>query len=506
MNMFTISEFSKKTGLTPRTLRFYEQKGLLSPNTKMWSNHRMYGEQELLAVEKILFLKSCDLTIREIQELLLKEIDLTLLGSKLKVKLSALIEEAKLGKEKISNIENLLRFISEIDDKHSSSIFKLKEEQVSYETFKNEMLDFISSEKLSGAIYQDFMEREDACYNSDQKLQFLQAMKSIIQKAKDEEVEIGFLRGPASNTFFLYQQGLSTVNPVIEGLMPERLYNSGHLDLWFDAEYSKADLLQKYADELNEKLNFGGVTVFKSPIIEIVKNVERRLEKKPSYEKVSFDSKEILAPFQKGNLKYIFYFDLSSSTVGQMQNFNIINEESFFSRMNISSYSDVMNVSSLSSRPDEKFKLRKETYLKASQGVLPYGFGMTEIDQILEESHGMILYQEQVSEIIHILTGWDFFKCDLARRILGKQDFESELFNELQEMIQNDALCILKDETRWTFCKAHLLSSRDLVRKTIYLLNHHPDIYLEEISKFETANNVSWTEIGFKSTSMKVLC
>jgi len=63
---FTISEFGKKARVSVRTLRFYEEIGLLVPVRKNSSGHRLYGLAELAKLQQIQSLKFLGYSLREI--------------------------------------------------------------------------------------------------------------------------------------------------------------------------------------------------------------------------------------------------------------------------------------------------------------------------------------------------------------------------------------------------------------------------------------------------------
>ncbi len=48
-----IGEVAERTGVTQRTLRFYEEKGLLRPPTRMEGGFRLYSDQDVKRVEHI---------------------------------------------------------------------------------------------------------------------------------------------------------------------------------------------------------------------------------------------------------------------------------------------------------------------------------------------------------------------------------------------------------------------------------------------------------------------
>jgi len=65
-----IGEVAERTGVTQRTLRFYEEKGLLRPPTRMDGGFRLYSEDDVTRVEHIRKLQNLlGVTLAEIKEM-----------------------------------------------------------------------------------------------------------------------------------------------------------------------------------------------------------------------------------------------------------------------------------------------------------------------------------------------------------------------------------------------------------------------------------------------------
>ncbi len=65
-----IGEVAERTGVTQRTLRFYEEKGLLRPPTRMDGGFRLYSEDDVRRVEHIRRLQDLlGVTLAEIKEM-----------------------------------------------------------------------------------------------------------------------------------------------------------------------------------------------------------------------------------------------------------------------------------------------------------------------------------------------------------------------------------------------------------------------------------------------------
>ncbi|AQP54600.1 hypothetical protein CBF34_00970 [Vagococcus penaei] len=67
---YTISELANLSGVTTRTLRYYDQIGLLKPTLKSPSGYRLYTQKEVDCLEQILFFKTFGFSLQTIQLLL----------------------------------------------------------------------------------------------------------------------------------------------------------------------------------------------------------------------------------------------------------------------------------------------------------------------------------------------------------------------------------------------------------------------------------------------------
>jgi MerR family transcriptional regulator, repressor of the yfmOP operon len=68
--MLQIGEVADRTGVTQRTLRFYEERGLLKPPTRMEGGFRLYSEDDVARVTQIRRLQDLlGLTLAEIKDM-----------------------------------------------------------------------------------------------------------------------------------------------------------------------------------------------------------------------------------------------------------------------------------------------------------------------------------------------------------------------------------------------------------------------------------------------------
>lgn len=83
---YSISELAKLAGISPRTLRYYDQIGLLKPKRQQNSNYRYYDSNDVDLLQQILFYKEMGVPLNEIKKLMqnmTKEARLTVLCSHL---------------------------------------------------------------------------------------------------------------------------------------------------------------------------------------------------------------------------------------------------------------------------------------------------------------------------------------------------------------------------------------------------------------------------------------
>src|SRR5436190_4424109 len=65
---YTVKKLSELSGVTIRTLYFYEEIGLLKPAYYGSNGYRYYEEKELLQLQQILFFKELGFTLKQIQK------------------------------------------------------------------------------------------------------------------------------------------------------------------------------------------------------------------------------------------------------------------------------------------------------------------------------------------------------------------------------------------------------------------------------------------------------
>lgn len=68
--MMTVQEVARLAGVSTRTLRYYDQIGLLPPASATQAGYRLYSAQDLRRLQQILFLRELDFPLKDIAPLL----------------------------------------------------------------------------------------------------------------------------------------------------------------------------------------------------------------------------------------------------------------------------------------------------------------------------------------------------------------------------------------------------------------------------------------------------
>ena len=92
-----IKEFSRFTGVTEKTLRYFEKTGLLNPNRNQNNGYREYSEVDLYSMQQILLLRKLGFALNEIQKILSSSDDLP----------KSLLQQHELTQKQIMNLRVL---------------------------------------------------------------------------------------------------------------------------------------------------------------------------------------------------------------------------------------------------------------------------------------------------------------------------------------------------------------------------------------------------------------
>lgn len=178
--MYTITEFSSKTGVSNRTLRFYEELGLLLPKERNQSGHRIYGMDELSRLQLIQSLKFTGYSLQEIKDLISnKQFNSDSFKGSLSFQRKIMMEKKAEIEDALNTIEKLDRLIDDGHEIHSDFITSIIYAAVNEEK---------QSEWLQNNFDSKLVNPESDDFNAEEMEQVWLDLQADIQKLMKENV------------------------------------------------------------------------------------------------------------------------------------------------------------------------------------------------------------------------------------------------------------------------------------------------------------------------------
>jgi len=129
------------------------------------------------------------------------------------------------------------------------------------------------------------------------------------------------------------------------------------------------------------------------------------------------------------------------------------------------------------------------TFIKAKHGLEPIRYPHPELASILEETYGVIVYQDQVLFIVRAFAGYSLGEADIFRKAMGKkipQVMKKERRNFISRAKKNgfpDEIAekvfnLIEPFAGYAFNKAHSVSYALIAYQTAYLKANYPAEYM----------------------------
>lgn len=178
---FTISEFGKQARVSVRTLRFYEEIGLLVSMRKNSSGHRLYGLVELAKLQQIQSLKFLGYSLQEIKDLMESDACVFVqLEKSLPMQHRLLTEKRDELNRAIEAVEHVQSLLSEKKPITwtvlSSLLFQIEHE----EDQKNWVKEYFSDDQMADKFFS--LTREQRQQLDVEMLEWLDSLKRVMEK------------------------------------------------------------------------------------------------------------------------------------------------------------------------------------------------------------------------------------------------------------------------------------------------------------------------------------
>jgi DNA polymerase-3 subunit alpha len=141
-----------------------------------------------------------------------------------------------------------------------------------------------------------------------------------------------------------------------------------------------------------------------------------------------------------------------------------------------------------------------DDFIKRKQGTTKVSYELPQLKDILEETYGVILYQEQVMQIANRLASFSLGEADILRRIMGKKKKEEMAAqrakfmagcatNKIPEKKAERLFNLMEEFAGYGFNKSHSCAYALLAYQTAYLKTHYPVEFIAALLTSEAGNS-----------------
>ncbi len=140
-----------------------------------------------------------------------------------------------------------------------------------------------------------------------------------------------------------------------------------------------------------------------------------------------------------------------------------------------------------------------DDFIDRRHGKVEIQYELPQLEDILQETYGVIVYQEQVMQIASKLGGFSLGEADLLRRAMGKKKksvmqaqkkkfLEGSKERDIDKRKAEKIFELMEQFAGYGFNKSHSAAYALLAYQTAYLKVHHPVQFLAALLTSETSN------------------
>ncbi len=241
----------------------------------------------------------------------------------------------------------------------------------------------------------------------------------------------------------------------------------------------------KYVEDVDLiKFDFLGLKTL-TVVEEANKLVEKRYGSRINFQEKDVDDKGVYELIQTGNTVGLFQIESAG-----MQDLNF--------RLKPNNFEDIIAVLALY-RPGPMESGMLDDFIERKHGRAEITYVFKELEPILKPTYGVIVYQEQVMQIVQTIGGFSLGGADLVRRAMGKKIKEE--MDKLQNQFADGA--VEKGHDRDTamelfdlivkfagygFNKSHSAAYALITFYTTYLKKYHPTEFMSALLTLEKDN------------------
>ncbi|MEN0066848.1 MAG: DNA polymerase III subunit alpha [Myxococcota bacterium] len=140
-----------------------------------------------------------------------------------------------------------------------------------------------------------------------------------------------------------------------------------------------------------------------------------------------------------------------------------------------------------------------DDYVERKHGRTAVTFALPELEPVLKNTYGTIIYQEQVMQIAQVMAGYSLGEADLLRRAMGKKKqsemdkqrvrfLSGSIENKIDEEKAAEIFDLMAKFAAYGFNKSHSAAYGWIAYQTAYLKAHYRPEYMAALMTIEAAN------------------
>ncbi len=211
----------------------------------------------------------------------------------------------------------------------------------------------------------------------------------------------------------------------------------------------------------------------------IIKSIEKKLNKKININNIPLDDKETYKSFSNANTNGVFQFESSG-----MKNFLI--------KLKPTNFEDLIAAIALF-RPGPMGNI--DTYIKRKNKEESIAYLDDSLKSILESTYGIIIYQEQIMQILNKMANYSYAESDIIRRAISKKKLDviekektkfitNSLNNGYSSDIAQKVYDLIVKFADYGFNKSHSVAYALVGYEMCYLKTHYPLYFYEALLNY----------------------
>jgi DNA polymerase-3 subunit alpha len=246
------------------------------------------------------------------------------------------------------------------------------------------------------------------------------------------------------------------------------------------------------------KMDFLGLRTL-TIIRDTIKQIKKTRNIDFDIESISVDDKKTYELFSKGQTTAVFQFESSPM-------------KEYLKQLKPTSINDLAAMNALYRPGPMEFI---DEFIDRKHGRKKIEYLHPLLEPILKETHGIIVYQEQVIQIANKIAGMSLAEADNLRRAMGKKDLaamkkqkakftEGAVKNKISKKVAEEIYVVIDKFANYGFNKSHAVAYSIVAYQTAYLKAHYLEEFLAANLTNEFGNTDKVTKLLDDARKLKV--